>query len=134
MYVLIMSHTLFRVNPHYICLNVKELVAQSKRKIWSLVHERTLNHLAKMAKWLSCVVSTYQINTHNKVSLAKWWVFVYEPIGCGFESSCRHWNYDQYFNIILPKKKLVLRQIRRTEPALFLLYLILILWILTKIK
>ena len=24
-----------------------------------LVHKRTLNHLAKLAKWLSCVVSTY---------------------------------------------------------------------------
>ena len=99
MYVLIMSHTLFRVNPHYICLNVKELVAQSKRKIWSLVHERTLNHLAKMAKWLSCVVSTYQINTHNKVSLAKWlsvclwtnwlWVRVQLP-------SLKLWSVFQY--------------------------------------
>ena len=24
-----------------------------------LVHKRTLNHLAKLDKWLSCVVSTY---------------------------------------------------------------------------
>ena len=24
-----------------------------------LVHKRTLNHLAKLARWLSCVVSTY---------------------------------------------------------------------------
>ena len=55
----------------YICLNVKELLAPSRREIWSLsdcnwtrthnhlVHKRTLNHLAKLAKWLSCVMSTY---------------------------------------------------------------------------
>ena len=55
----------------YSCLNVKELLAPSRREIWNLsdlnwirtynhlVHKRTLNHLAKLAKWLSCVVSTY---------------------------------------------------------------------------
>ena len=61
-----------RMNPHSIvCLNVKELLAQSRRQIWSLsdcnwtrthnhlVHKQTLNHLAKLTKWLSCVVSTY---------------------------------------------------------------------------
>ena len=49
----------------YSCLNVKELLARSRREIWSLsdcnwtrthnhlVHKRTLNHLAKLAKWLS---------------------------------------------------------------------------------
>ena len=54
----------------YTGLNVKELLAQSRRKIWRLsdchnyvVHKRTLNHLAKLVKWLS---------------------------GCGFESSCSH--------------------------------------------
>ena len=47
------------------CLNVKELRAQSRRHIWSLsdcngirthnhvVRKRTLNHLAKLAKWLN---------------------------------------------------------------------------------
>ena len=55
----------------YSCLNVKELLARSRREIWTLsdckwtwthnhlVHKRTLNHLAKLAKWLSCVVSIY---------------------------------------------------------------------------
>ena len=54
----------------YICLNFKELLARSRRKIWSLsdcnwtrthnhlVHKRTLNHLVKLVKWLSCVVRT----------------------------------------------------------------------------
>ena len=53
------------------CLNVKELLARSRREIWSLsdcnvtrthndlVHKRSFNHLAKQAKWLSCVVNTY---------------------------------------------------------------------------
>ena len=55
----------------YSCLNVKELLPRSRREIrnisdWNrirthnhLVHERTLNHLAKLAKWLSCIVRTY---------------------------------------------------------------------------
>ena len=55
----------------YIYLNFKELLARNRREFWSLsdcnwirthnhlVHKRTLNHLAKLAKWLSCVVSTY---------------------------------------------------------------------------
>ena len=67
-----MSRTSFRVNPHSIVrLNVKELLARSRHHIWSLsdsngirthnhlVRKRTLNHLAKLVKWLSCVVSTY---------------------------------------------------------------------------
>ena len=53
------------------CLNVKELLAGSRRHIWRLsdckgtrthnhlVRKRTLNHLAKLAKWLSCAMSTY---------------------------------------------------------------------------
>ena len=55
----------------YSCLNVKELLAQNRCKIWSLsdcnwtwthnhlVPKRTLNHLAKLAKLLICIVSTY---------------------------------------------------------------------------
>ena len=55
----------------YSCLNVKELLAQNRCDIWSLsdcsgirthnhlVRKRTLDHLAKLAKWLSCVVNTY---------------------------------------------------------------------------
>ena len=55
----------------YSCVNVKELLAPRRHHIWRLsdcngtrthnhlVRKRTLNHLAKLAKWLSCVVSTY---------------------------------------------------------------------------
>ena len=56
----------------YSYLNVKKLLALSRREIWSLsdcnwtrtqnhlVCKRTLNHLAKLTlQWLSCVLSTY---------------------------------------------------------------------------
>ena len=53
------------------CLNVKEFLARSRRESWRLsdcngtrthnhlVHKRTFNHLSQLAKWLSCLVSTY---------------------------------------------------------------------------
>ena len=72
LYVIIMSRTRFRVNQHYIvCLDVMEVLAESKRHIWSLrdvndsrthnhlVRKRTLGHLSKLAKWLSCIVTIY---------------------------------------------------------------------------
>ena len=55
----------------YSRLNVKKLLARNRRNIWSLsdsngtrtynnlVCKRTLNHLAELAKWLDCIVSTY---------------------------------------------------------------------------
>ena len=56
----------------YSCLNVKEAFARSNCEIWRLsdsnwtrnkdhlILNRTLNYLAKLAKWLSCVVNIYQ--------------------------------------------------------------------------
>ena len=61
----------------YSSLNVKELFAQSRYKIWSLsdcnwtrtlnnlIRKRTLNHLAKLAKWFSCALSTYLYGTFD---------------------------------------------------------------------
>ena len=53
LYVTIMSRTSFRVNLHSIvCLNVQELLAQSRRHIWSLIDSNeigTHNHLVR--KW-----------------------------------------------------------------------------------
>ena len=55
----------------YSFLNVKEFLARSRRQIWRLsdcngtrthnhlLRKRKLNHLAQLAKWLICVVSTY---------------------------------------------------------------------------
>ena len=74
LYVIIMSCTSFRVNLHSIvCLNVKELLARSRRHIWSLsdrnrirthndlVRKRTSGLMSKMAsltKWLSVRLRT----------------------------------------------------------------------------
>ena len=53
------------------CLKVNELLAQDRHYIWSLIdsngirtqdyllRKRTLNYLVKLAKLLSCAVSTY---------------------------------------------------------------------------
>ena len=62
----------FRVNPlSIVSLKVKELLARSRSHIWDLsdsneirthnhlVRKRTLNHLAKLARRFSCVVSTH---------------------------------------------------------------------------
>ena len=55
----------------YSCLDVKELLAWSRREIWRLsdcnwtrtqnhlLLKRRLNHLAKLTKWLDCALSTY---------------------------------------------------------------------------
>ena len=72
LYVIVMSRTSFRVNPYTtFWLNVMELLARSRHRIWSLnvsnkirtlnkfVRKRTLNHLAKLGKSLSWVVRTY---------------------------------------------------------------------------
>ena len=71
LYVIMVSRTGPRVNLNSIvCMNVTELIVRSRHHIWSLsdiseirthnhlVRKRTLNHLAKPAKWLSWVVST----------------------------------------------------------------------------
>ena len=89
LYVIIMSRRSFRVNLHsVVCLNVKEDLARSRHHIWSLsngirthdhlVRKRTLNHLAKLSKWLCCVVSTYLHGAFDcmlllcHVRLSKW--------------------------------------------------------------
>ena len=75
----------------YICLNVQEFLARSRCEIWRwsdcnwnrtqnhLGLKRTFNHLVKLAKWLSCVLSTYLhsafdcmfLSCHVRVS---WWI------------------------------------------------------------
>ena len=66
----------------YGCLNVKELLTQNRHEIWSLTdwngaknhnhlfRKRTLNHLAKLIKSLSCVVSTYLYGVFNCMFLS----------------------------------------------------------------
>ena len=66
----------------YSCLNFKELVARKRHNIWSLsdwnwtqthnhiVCKRILNHLAKLAKWLSSIMSTYLYGAFNFMFLS----------------------------------------------------------------
>ena len=77
LYVIIISRTSFIVNSHSIvCLNVKALLAWSRRHIWrlsdsneirtynKLVRKQTLNYVAKLAslaKWLSVRLRTKQL-------------------------------------------------------------------------
>ena len=64
LYVIIMSRTSFRVNLHFrVCLNVKELLARSRRHISSLSDSnriRTHNHIVVVVGW-SSVAITYTL-------------------------------------------------------------------------
>ena len=128
------TYSLQRESTCYSCLNAKHLLAQNRHSIWSLsnysgtwthnhlLHKPTLNCLAKLVKWLSCVVSTYLYSAfdclfsschilfsewihtlllpehkdlHTQNSCEAWlngWVFIYEVSGYGFESHCSHFN------------------------------------------
>ena len=74
LYVFITSSTFFKwiqISTFYSCLNIEELLTRNRHDIWSLsdcngirthynlVPKGTLNNLAKLVNWLSCVVSTY---------------------------------------------------------------------------
>ena len=86
----------------YSCLNVKELLARSRRKIWNssdcnwtwtqnhFVHKQTLNHLAKLAKWLSC--AEY---------LSVWCIWLYV-----LAMSCRCFRVNPHFIVQLQSLKL----------------------------
>ena len=112
LYLIIMSCTSFRVNPHSVVyLNVKQLLARSRRYIWSLndssesqthnhlVRKRTFNHLGKLAKWLSCVLSSYlygafdcMLSSCHVIIMYVIIMFAYELSGCRFEFRCYHKN------------------------------------------
>ena len=64
--------TVFQIESAlYSCLDVKEILARNRCDTWyfsdsnairthnHLIHKPTLNHLVKLAKWLSSVVGTY---------------------------------------------------------------------------
>ena len=72
------------------CVNVTELLARSRHKIWSLsytnwsrsknllIRKRTLNYLAKLTKLLSCFLTTYLYGIFDcmflscQVRISKW--------------------------------------------------------------
>ena len=65
----------------YICLNVKKILPQNSRDIWSLIdciesqthnhllHKRSLNHLAKLTKWFTWDVSSYMYGAFECIFL-----------------------------------------------------------------
>ena len=69
--ILLATYAFHSQSGLYSCLNVKELVVQSRREIWSLsywnwlrkdnnlVHKRSLNHWSNGTNWLSCVLRIY---------------------------------------------------------------------------
>ena len=77
LYVLAMSRTRFRVNRHSIVAwmsrsSLLEAGAESEGEVTAtgqnhLVLKRTLNHLARLAKWLSCALSVDRVWIHSKV-------------------------------------------------------------------
>ena len=85
-----------RIHTIY-CLNIRELLARSRFEIlrWSycnwkwnqnnLVLKRTLNHLAKLVKWLSCVLSAYLYGAFDSmflpcyVRVSEWIHTIYFP-------------------------------------------------------
>ena len=90
LYVIIISPTSFRVNPHSIlCLNVKKLPARSRRHIWSLSDSNKIcfHNLSFSA---SCC---WENKFVTLASLAKWLSVVYELSGCGFEFRCCYLNF-----------------------------------------
>ena len=99
-----------RESTLYSCVNVKELLAWNRCNIYSLsdcngtrthnhlVRKRPLTHLVKLAKWLSCVSSTYMYSAFDCI-FSSCHVHVLESIytlermfqdssGCGFELRC----------------------------------------------
>ena len=107
LYAIIMSHTCFRMNPHSIvCLNVKELFARNRYDIWSLsdsngirthnqlVRKRKLNHLAKLVKWLSCVVSAYLYGAGKSLQSINWVA----------SAATRFFPFNQPYTVIRPSK------------------------------
>ena len=78
LYVLVVSCTRFRVNPHSIV---------DMTRSYSQIH-----HTDKYSQYSSIIWPVW----------LNGWVFVYELSGCGFESSCIHINNFSYMSEKLP--------------------------------
>ena len=85
----------------YSWLNVKELLARSRHKIWSLsdsnwtwthnhlVCKQTLNHLTKLGQMIE-LCCEYLSVWCIWLYVLDWLYFLYKPSGCGFESRRSH--------------------------------------------
>ena len=82
------THTFQSESALYSCLNVKELLAQNRRDIWSLSDSNGIrfhNHLVRK-QWLNHLVQLDQF-------LAKWSSVCLRTKCCGFESRSCLWVY-----------------------------------------
>ena len=117
-----LCHVCISESTPYSCLNVKELLTQSRCKIWSLshcnwtqthnplVHKRTLNHLAMsihsqsiydMIRTYSQMHCTDKYSQHSSIILAS----LAKLSGCGLESSCNRTKKQlDHFFLIIPQK------------------------------
>ena len=90
----------------YICLNIKELLAQNWHEIWSLSGcngTQTYNHLVHKQTCIHDMIRLYtqmhhteKYSQHSSITWPVWlngWVFVFEISGCGFKSRCSHLNF-----------------------------------------
>ena len=83
LYAIIMSCTHVRLNLHsLVALKLREFFLWKRGNIWNLIDNNgnrarkylncksTLQHLAKLDEWLSCVVSTYPISCIHYIILS----------------------------------------------------------------
>ena len=111
----------------YSCLNVKELLVKAGAKFWNLsdfnwtrthnhlVHKRTLNHLAKLAKWLWVRVQLQSLKFQNFApASSKEFLEIQATVECGltlkrvrdmirtYNQLHRTGKYSQHSSIIWP--------------------------------
>ena len=107
LYAIIMSRTCFKMSPHSIvCLNVKEHSARNRCDIWSLsdssgiqthnhlVPKQKLDHLVKLVKWLSYVVSAYLYGAGKSLQSINWVA----------RAATRFFPFNQPCTVIRPSK------------------------------
>ena len=93
LYVLIMSHTRLRVNPHS---TVAWMSRNSMLEVICIKCGFTLKRVLDMIRTYSQLHRTDKYSEHSSIIWSVWangWVFVYELSGFGFESSCTHLNF-----------------------------------------
>ena len=120
----------------YSCLNVKELLARSRREIlkfkWLQLDSKwikasskefldiqatiecgfTLKRVRDMIRTYNQMHHTDKYSQHSSIIWPVWlngWVFVYELSGCGFESSCSHLNF-RISRLLRARSSLTFRQ------------------------
>ena len=85
LYVLIMSGTYFRVNPH----SVVNWVSRN----YIIECGFSLKYVRDMIRTYNQIHYTDKYSQHSPIIWLNGWVFIYELSGSGIESSCSHLNF-----------------------------------------